>query len=297
MHDQFSNTQTIRKPAVTSKGGIVAAQSGKAARGRRRGAGRRRRLRRRRDRDHVCAGRAGALDERARRRRRDGALPGARRPLRGDRLRHARAAELAARGLSADRRRAASDIFPWPRVKDDRNIHGPGAIAVPGVVAGMEEAHRRHAKLPWKELVSPSIALAGEGLAVDWWTTLMISSAAVDLRRYPASAAAYLVDGLPPNAPWGIKSKVRLPQDRLKATMAQLASAGPRDFYEGDLAKSLAADIQAAGGALSVEDLSHSALICASRWRSPIAAARCSRRPNSPRARRCRARSACCRKI
>src|ERR1700761_6738161 len=31
MSDQFSNTQTIRKPAVTSKGGIVASQSGKAA--------------------------------------------------------------------------------------------------------------------------------------------------------------------------------------------------------------------------------------------------------------------------
>jgi gamma-glutamyltranspeptidase len=110
-------------------------------------------------------------------------------------------------------------------------------------------------KLPWKELLAPSISLAGEGLAVDWWTTLMISSAAADLRRYGASAAAYLQDGLPPNPQWGIKSKVRMPQDRLKATMAQLASAGPRDFYEGDLAQSLAADIQAAGGVLSVEDL------------------------------------------
>ena len=50
-------------------------------RGRRRGAGGRRRLRRCRDRDHLCARRAGALDERARRRRRDGALSRARGPL------------------------------------------------------------------------------------------------------------------------------------------------------------------------------------------------------------------------
>ncbi len=110
-------------------------------------------------------------------------------------------------------------------------------------------------RLPWQELLGPSVKLAGEGLAVDWWTTLMIASSAADLRRYPASAAAYLLDGLPPNAPWGIKSHVRMPQDRLKATMAHLAAQGPRDFYEGDLANSIAADIQAAGGALSVEDL------------------------------------------
>ena len=81
MRDQFSNTQQIRKPAVTSKGGIVAAQSRKGGESRRRGAGGRRRLRRCRDRDHICARRAGALDERARRRRRDGALPCARGPL------------------------------------------------------------------------------------------------------------------------------------------------------------------------------------------------------------------------
>jgi gamma-glutamyltranspeptidase/glutathione hydrolase len=56
----------------------------------------------------------------------------------------------------------------------------------------------------------------------------MISSAAADLRRYPASAAAYLLDGLPPNPQWGIKSNVSMPQDRLKATMAHLAAQGPR---------------------------------------------------------------------
>jgi gamma-glutamyltranspeptidase/glutathione hydrolase len=83
----------------------------------------------------------------------------------------------------------------------------------------------------------------------------MIASSAADLRRYPASSAAYLQDGLPPNTPWGIKSSVRLPQERLKATLSYLAAEGPRDFYQGDLARSIATDIQASGGALTLEDL------------------------------------------
>jgi gamma-glutamyltranspeptidase/glutathione hydrolase len=123
------------------------------------------------------------------------------------------------------------------------------------MVAGMAEAHRRHARMPWPDLLAPSVTLAGAGLAVDWWTTAMIASSAADLRRYPSSAAAYLIDGLPPNPQWGIRSGVRLPQDRLKATLAQLAASGARDFYEGDLARSIADDVVAAGGRLSLEDL------------------------------------------
>ena len=71
---------------------------------------------------------------------------------------------------------------------------------------------------------------------------------------------------------------------RPQATMAQLASAGPRDFYEGDLAKSLAADIQAAGGALSVDDLKPFRAHLREPLAIPIAAARCSRHRNSRRA-------------
>src|SRR5437764_79927 len=206
MQDKFSNAQQVRKPAVFCKGGIVAAQSRKAAEV---GA------------EVLAAGgdcvdaviattfALGVLEPwmsgpggggamalyRAREDRYEVIDYGMRAPL-----------SLRLEDYPLTGGGAAADIFPWPRVKDDRNSHGPGAIAVPGVVAGMEEAHRRHAKLPWKELLAPSISLAGEGLAVDWWTTLMISSAAADLRRYPASPAAYLQDGLPPNPQWGIKS-------------------------------------------------------------------------------------------
>src|SRR5437899_1906535 len=254
MRDQFSNTQVIRKPAVTSKGGIVAAQSSKAAKV---GA-------------EVLAAGGDCVDAVIATTFALGVLEPWMSGLGGGgamvlyRAREDRY-EVIDYGMRAPNSLrvedypltggAASDIFPWPRVKDDRNLHGPGSIAVPGVVAGMEEAHRRHAKMPWKELLAPGAKFAGEGLLVDWWTTLMIASSAVDLRRYPASAAAYLQDGLPPNAQWGIKSVVRLPQDRLKTTLEQLAARGPRDFYEGDVARSMAADIKAAGGALSVQDL------------------------------------------
>jgi gamma-glutamyltranspeptidase/glutathione hydrolase len=255
MTDQFSNLQQIRKPAVTSKVGIVAAQSRRAAEV---GA-------------EVLAAGGDCVDAvvatgfalsvlepwmsglggggamvlyRARDDRCEVIDYGMRAPL-----------SLRVEDYPLTGEGAASDIFPWPRVKDDRNIHGPSSIAVPGVAAGMDEAHRRHARLPWRDLLAPSIKLAGEGLLVDWWTTLMISSSAADLRRYPASASAYLKDGLPPNPQWGIRSKVRLPQDRLKATLEHVAAKGARDFYQGELARSIAADVRAGGGTLSVEDL------------------------------------------
>src|SRR5215468_8168514 len=249
MPGQFSNRQQIRKPAVVSKGGIVAAQSRKAAE-----VG-----------VEVLAAGGDCVDAVIA----TGFALGALEPWMngmggGGAMVLYRAKENRVEVIDYGMRApeslriedypivdgAASDLFPWARVKDDRNIHGPGSIAVPGMVAGAEEAHRRHAKLPWRDLLAPTARLAGEGLLVDWWTSLMITSSAADLRRYPASSAAYLVDGLPPYPPWGIRSAARLPQDRLKATLEHLAASGARDFYEGDLARSMAADVRDAGGAL-----------------------------------------------
>jgi gamma-glutamyltranspeptidase/glutathione hydrolase len=151
--------------------------------------------------------------------------------------------------------KVSSDLFPWARVEGDRNMHGPLAVAVPGVVDGMRVAHERYAKLPWATLVEPAVQLAEEGLLIDWYAVENIASAAADLNRYTASREAFLIDGRPPVPAWSARTEVRLPQKPLARTLRRLADAGPRDFYEGQLAQILVRDIQAAGGALSRRDL------------------------------------------
>ena len=41
---------------------------------------------------------------------------------------------------------------------------GPGSVAVPGLVAGLEEAHRRFGSVPWAQLFEPALELGATGL-------------------------------------------------------------------------------------------------------------------------------------
>ena len=124
----------------------------------------------------------------------------------------------------------AGDLFGWPAVVGDRNLHGPRAVAVPGLADGLRLAHERFGSLPLRELAAPAIALAEAGLTVDWYTSQMIAGAARDLRRYPDAAARWLPDGLPPVPPW-TGEPFRLSLGPLAQTLRQLAEEGLRSFY------------------------------------------------------------------
>jgi gamma-glutamyltranspeptidase / glutathione hydrolase len=147
-----------------------------------------------------------------------------------------------------------TELFTWPQVVGDRNMHGPLSFAIPSAVRGYALAVERFGRLPWRELIQPAIGLARAGLPVDWFTTVKVASAAADLRRYEESRRVWLPDGLPPVCP-ADSDNMSLSLGRLAETLERLAETGPADFYEGEIARSIVADTCAGGGVLSAEDL------------------------------------------
>jgi gamma-glutamyltranspeptidase/glutathione hydrolase len=103
-------------------------------------------------------------------------------------------------------------------------------------------------------LVAPAANLATRGLPVTWSATLEIAGAADTLRLFETSRATYLPDDLPPVAD-DAHRPIWLALGRLAGTLERLAHAGPRDFYEGDIANAVVYDMQAAGGLMSAADL------------------------------------------
>src|SRR6185437_3506736 len=120
--------------------------------------------------------------------------------------------------------------FAWPDIVNQNNEVGYHSIAVPGMVSGL-------------------------GKALEWYMQVMIANGAKDLAKFPASRAAYLCDdGFVPTNDWqGNKRYLKL--GNLAQTMRRLADGGPREYYEGSLARDIAADLQAGGSAISHDDL------------------------------------------
>ncbi|MGI9423140.1 MAG: gamma-glutamyltransferase family protein [Hyphomicrobiaceae bacterium] len=147
-------------------------------------------------------------------------------------------------------------IMGFPGVADNAHVVGYRSITVPGAVAGLSAALARYGRLGFDTVLEPAIRLADNGLPVDWFATLQIALEAADLTRFPESARVYLPGGTPARP----EQFVQL--GALAETLKRLAHHGPRDFYEGRTGQLLASDLQAGGSRITIEDLaSYEALI------------------------------------
>jgi len=125
------------------------------------------------------------------------------------------------------------------------------AVGVPGTVRGLELAHKRFGKLPWKDLVMPAVKLADEGFAL---TQPMASSLNSVLKSTKRNAEFTRCFGKPDATPW--KAGDKLVQKDLGRTLRKIAQDGPDAFYTGELAELLEKEMKAGGGFITKEDLS-----------------------------------------
>lgn len=123
------------------------------------------------------------------------------------------------------------------------------AAGVPGMVAGLLEAHARFGRLPREAVMAPAIRLASDGFVVTPLLSRTISSARRRLESDPAATALLLPDGEP------LRPGDRLVQPMLASTLSAIASNGPTAFYSGGVAVRLAEKAQAAGGLIAAADL------------------------------------------
>ncbi len=115
---------------------------------------------------------------------------------------------------------------------------GGKSAGVPGAVAAMALAHKRHGKLPWAMLFEPAIRLARDGFKVTPRLHNGLEFAGRNLTG--AAKDVFLPGGEPP----AIGSTLRQPA--LAATLEKLAQQGPEAFYRGDNPKQIAAALDSA---------------------------------------------------
>ena len=142
----------------------------------------------------------------------------------------------------------------------DRSTVGHLAAGVPGTVAGLWDAHARFGTLPWADVVQPSIDLAN-GFEVTVRLVSTLEAAQNGIRAFPASARVFLPGGEVPAV------ADTFSQPDLAAVLTRLRDQGPDDFYRGETAALIAAEMERGGGVITLEDLDRYTTV----WRDPVA--------------------------
>jgi gamma-glutamyltranspeptidase/glutathione hydrolase len=133
----------------------------------------------------------------------------------------------------------------------DASTLGFRSVAVPGTVAGLEFVLKTHGTLKLADVLAPAIRLAKEGIPVTAKLVREFNEEKAGLQKFPVSKRIFLNDG----QPYKVGDTLRQPE--LAATLQRIATKGAADFYRGETARMLVADMQAAGGLISLDDLAN----------------------------------------
>ena len=124
------------------------------------------------------------------------------------------------------------------------------AVGVPGELRGLQMAHRRYGRLPWKRLVQPSVELAKS------------ATVSKELARRLAYFGGFMLDDPTWRAVFVDEATGELKKEgdtfrrpAYAQTLQTIAEHGPDAFYEGPIARALVNTTQAHGGILTMQDM------------------------------------------
>ena len=164
--------------------------------------------------------------------------------------------------IDACGRAAARASVDFYRGQNLQAIPARGALAantVAGTVSGWAlalEHSQQHwsGRLPLARLLDAAVRYAENGIEVTKSQAACTASRLAELAGLPGFSERFLVGGAAPAAGSTLK------QPRIAETLRQLVKNGLGDFYDGELARSIAADLAAIGSPLALADLEgHSA--------------------------------------
>jgi gamma-glutamyltranspeptidase / glutathione hydrolase len=160
--------------------------------------------------------------------------------------------------VQTPRRRRAEDELDFRSVVADfgpaqQEFHiGMGAIATPGTVKGMFEAHRDLGRMPIRSIVEPAIDLARRGVPVTAVQAYILRVVRAIVEAGGATRALFASPDRPGEL-IGEGELLRLPD--LADALEILSIEGDDLFYRGEMGQILVRECESAGGQLSAEDL------------------------------------------
>jgi gamma-glutamyltranspeptidase/glutathione hydrolase len=99
------------------------------------------------------------------------------------------------------------------------------------------------------EVMQPAIRLAENGFVVSEKLADELRRQKTELERFPASRRIFLNDGKM------LKAGDTLKQPELAATLKRVAKNGAEEFYAGETARMIAAEMAKSGGLITLQDL------------------------------------------
>ena len=126
---------------------------------------------------------------------------------------------------------------------------GHASIAVPGLVAGIFDLHRRYGSLPMSEVIRPAVRLAKNGVPQTQQQERLHALLFEVQTLTPASAAYFAPNG------HSLRVGESFQMRGYDETLQILAEQGADGFYRGDLSKLILETIAEGGGRLTAKDL------------------------------------------